>query len=276
MPPARIPSKKKNPERKLISPRLRKAISDLPAKSLLAFDFDGTLAPIRKDPEAARLPRHVEKCLTRLGQTRPIALISGRGIHDLRTKSGVLPLHLIGSHGFEELDPTKTVRAAGKAAWKKHALGWKKTIEKQIRENPDLAGAFIEDKSFSLTLHLRKTKNAGLAEKILREATQHLRPNPRIIGGHLVINLIPAGAADKGIALERLMKRLKLRSAFFIGDDDTDEAVFRRRIPGVLGVRILHADRPTAAAHVIRGRQPLYEILKLLSGPSGSRSHPRR
>jgi trehalose-6-phosphatase len=54
-----------------------------------------------------------------------------------------------------------------------------------------------------------------------------MEPAPRIVLGKSVINLIPAGAPHKGVALLELMVHLKIQCALYIGDDDTDEDVFR-------------------------------------------------
>ena len=45
---------------------------------LLAFDIDGTLAPIVERPDEARLPDDVQRCLAELAREFTVAIITGR------------------------------------------------------------------------------------------------------------------------------------------------------------------------------------------------------
>ncbi|MBP7659438.1 MAG: trehalose-phosphatase, partial [Burkholderiaceae bacterium] len=49
---------------------------------LLAFDFDGTLAPIVSHPDRARVSKPVARELERLSLALPVAVISGRRVAD--------------------------------------------------------------------------------------------------------------------------------------------------------------------------------------------------
>jgi len=69
---------------------------------LLAFDFDGTLAPIVARPSQARVPTTTLRRLHRLTQQLPLAVISGRTVADLRSRLGFEPAHVVGSHGAED------------------------------------------------------------------------------------------------------------------------------------------------------------------------------
>jgi trehalose 6-phosphate phosphatase len=61
-----------------------------------------------------------------------------------------------------------------------------------------------------------------------------------------VFSLLPRDAADKGSALEQLMRISGARSAIYVGDDVTDEDVFQLRRRDLLSVRVEHA--PGSAA----------------------------
>ncbi len=88
------------------------------------------------------------------------------------------------------------------------------------------SGIFVEDKTFSLALHYRKSRNKKRARLELFSLIEKLHPSPRVILGKCVMNLLPAGGPHKGVALLEAMIKLNLRCAFYIGDDDTDEDVF--------------------------------------------------
>ena len=66
--------------------------SALACSPLLAFDFDGTLAPIVTDPDDARIPAPVARRLDRLASLLPVAIITGRAVADVRERlTGAAP-----------------------------------------------------------------------------------------------------------------------------------------------------------------------------------------
>ena len=80
----------------------------------------------------------------------------------------------------------------------------------------------------------------------------------RLVGGKHVVNLLPAGAPHKGLALERARARLGCDTAIYVGDDETDEDVFALDQPGrLLAIRV--------------GRKPSSSAALLHPGP-GARS----
>ena len=72
-------------------------------RALYAFDFDGTLAPIVADPDAAVASARTVASLSRLSTMVPTVLLTGRGVDDLRKRIPFTPLHLVGNHGAEGL-----------------------------------------------------------------------------------------------------------------------------------------------------------------------------
>jgi len=82
------------------------------------------------------------------------------------------------------------------------------------------------------------------------EAVAGLR-DTRIVEGKMVVNVLPAGAPDKGTALIKLRKRLRCESAIYVGDDDNDEDVFAlAKGEHVLGIRVGRSRRSQAAYFV--------------------------
>ena len=68
-------------------------------RPLLAFDFDGTLAPIVARPDDARVPPAVERRLERLSRVLPLAIVSGRRVDDVRARLSFTPRYIVGNHG---------------------------------------------------------------------------------------------------------------------------------------------------------------------------------
>ena len=71
-------------------------------RPLLAFDFDGTLAPIVARPDEARVAEAVSRGLAALARDLPVAIITGRSVADVRPRLGFAPHYVIGNHGAED------------------------------------------------------------------------------------------------------------------------------------------------------------------------------
>ncbi|MBI2519975.1 MAG: trehalose-phosphatase [Bdellovibrio sp.] len=191
-------------------------------RTLYAFDFDGTLAPIVSRPELARVSQETEKLLHELASCAPVLVISGRSVADLSTHIKLGRKHLIGNHGLEGLGVKKETIAKSQIICQK----WLSHLKNMWEPLENDAGSFIEDKKYSLALHYRKSRNKKRARIEFFSRIEKLRPSPRVILGKCVMNLIPAGGPHKGVALLEAMMKLNLKCAFYIGDDDTDEDVF--------------------------------------------------
>ncbi|MBM3775733.1 MAG: hypothetical protein FJW37_11315 [Acidobacteria bacterium] len=86
-------------------------------RTLCAFDFDGTLAPIVKHPDQARLSDVTRSLLSRLAAVYPCVILSGRARPDLVGKlGGVSAEQVIGNHGAEAEGTTARTRQVRK--WK--------------------------------------------------------------------------------------------------------------------------------------------------------------
>ena len=122
-------------------------------------------------------------------------------------------------------------------------------------------GVVIEDKTYSLSLHFRETKNKKQAVLQLQNILKKLTPQPRIINGKYVYNIIPRNSPHKGTALLELQKITKTKKIFYIGDDGTDEDVFQLLSPACTTVRV--GKNKTSQAQYYLKRQS--EINRLLS-----------
>ncbi len=210
----------------------------LEERALLAFDYDGTLAPIRRRTIEAWLPKRTQALWGELCRRIPCAVISGRGLADLRRRmKGTGPCTLVGNHGMEpdyaQLDGSR---------WIRQTKRWVATLRARLRRFP---GVVVEGKRYSLSVHWRGVPNPrGLTERV-REAARTLE-GARMIAGKQVLNVVPAGAPNKGDALLATMRTNHCRHALFVGDDVTDEDAFALgRRHGVIGLRV----RPREKSH---------------------------
>jgi len=227
---------------------------------LCAFDFDGTLAPIVSQPESARLPVAVMRRLVALSSYAPVAIITGRSLDDIRNRLGFEPDFIIGNHGIEGL-PGWEAHAGN---YKQLCRGWHENLAAWIAAAAD-PGLQIEDKTYSLSVHYRLARDSSQAELFLRQLFARLVPLPRIVSGKYVFNLVPQDADDKGSAMERLMRISGARSAIYVGDDVTDEDVFRLRRSDLLTVRVGQTDASAAQFHLQR-RHDMANLIEELIG----------
>jgi trehalose 6-phosphate phosphatase len=218
---------------------------------LLAFDIEGTLAPIVERPDEARLPDDVQRCLADLARRFDVAIITGRGVRDARRMLAFEPHYLIGNHGAEGL-PAWQARAAG---FERVAQAWRGVLA--VDAALAAAGVVVEDKRYSLSLHYRNARNPAAAHGEIRRCVAALAPLPRVITGKAVVNLLPPDAPDKGDAIRALIAEAQCANVLYIGDDDTDETVFGLNLPGVLTLRVEPAADSAAALYLRDQREVL-------------------
>lgn len=198
---------------------------------LLAFDFDGTLAPIVQHPGDARVPAATAQLLARLARRWPVAIITGRAIGDVTPRLGFEPRFIVGNHGAE--DPGEP----GAPQWEA-ALEGLRTRVAAFAEPLAAAGVQVEDKRFSMALHYRLAPDAALALQCIQDLLAPVRQGLATVGGKCVVNVVAAGAPDKGDALAALVRRAGAGAALFVGDDLNDEAAFIKAPAHWMTVRV--------------------------------------
>lgn len=233
--------------------------------TLFAFDLDGTLAPIVDDPAGITIPDEIRHALIQLDGMAPVAIITGRSRADALPHLGFTPRHLIGNHGAEGLPGGETTAQE----FARQCREWKTQLAGFLPDS-SISGISVEEKGLTLSLHYRQASDPAEARKTIRAAIARLKPAPRVVSGIFVKNVAPRDAPHKGAALEALMGHLACGHAIFVGDDVTDEDVFRLRNPAILGIRV-GRDRESAAGCYLRGQHEmarlLREVISLLGSP---------
>lgn len=244
----------------------------LSGRALVAFDFDGTLAPIVELPPLARLHPDVEAGLRELAERSCVAIVSGRGIADLRERASIASVRLIGNHGNDELldGSDAAVRA------RRTIASWRERLQKAIdRRFGRDGGIEIEDKRATFSVHFRRAADPVLAELELRSMIAALDPSAKTIGGKFVVNVLPPGSKTKLDALLELAAELDTPRVAFVGDDVTDEIVFAAAPPDWLTVRV-EPEGPSAARFSLASQQQIARLiermLELLPDGEPSRS----
>ncbi|HSD10623.1 MAG TPA: trehalose-phosphatase [Candidatus Binatia bacterium] len=239
--------------------------------ALLVLDFDGTVAPFASTPEAARIDPSAEAALRRLtaesGSSSArlrVGVASGRRIDDLRRLLPPLDFW-IGLHGLElaigedssrlRFDPGPSDRALDR-------------IRKRLAEAVSHGGR-VEDKQHSIALHVRGLEPPPLREEAI-VAFARIVESERAAGapleclrGHLVAEARPT-AAGKHRAIADVRSHFGGGTLAFVGDDVTDEEVFRA-FPREVTVVVMDPPRTSDARYYLRSPGETATLLVRLS-----------
>jgi trehalose 6-phosphate phosphatase len=193
------------------------------------------------------------RLLAALAKVYPVAVISGRARTDVaRRLRGVDTAAIVGNHGVESWHVSGGYLA--------EVRRWLPRLAAAVSSHN---GVVIEDKSYSVAVHYRQSRQKKRARAAILAAAAAL-PDVRVITGKQVINILPRKAPHKGIALERERDRLGCDTAIYVGDDQTDEDVFVLDQPGrLLAVHVGLAGK-SAAAYGIADQRAIDRLLSRL------------
>ncbi len=223
------------------------AIVAEPSGALLAFDYDGTLAPIVADPAKAVPHPEVVGALAELASyVGGVAVVTGRParvaveLAALDMVRGLEGLVVLGHYGLERWDA-----ATGAVETVDPPPGLDKARDDLpgLLASLDLSGADIEDKGLSVAVHVRRLADADRALERLDGPLRQLAADCGLMvePGRRVIELRSSGM-DKGRALRRLVEEREPRAVAFTGDDLGDLAAFaeveRLRREGLAGLLV--------------------------------------
>ncbi|HEY0010263.1 MAG TPA: bifunctional alpha,alpha-trehalose-phosphate synthase (UDP-forming)/trehalose-phosphatase [Tepidisphaeraceae bacterium] len=229
----------------------------------LFLDYDGTLREIENVPQAATPTKPLLDLLHRLRE-RPnidVTVISGRSREDIsHFLSSFTTFGFVAEHGG-------WTRAPGDTEWIDRAAGldlsWKEEVTKILKLHAaSTPGSHVEEKRTSLVWHYRRAdpefggwKAMQLLsdlENALANQALHVRMGKKIVEvtptqinkGSAVIDILTAHPADLVLA---------------VGDDTTDESMFRLHRDDLLTLKIGSGD--TSAAYVLQSPAALRRFL---------------
>ena len=220
-------------------------------KRLLFVDYDGTLMDFNPDPQAVSPDDEVLDVLAKLAADaqNTVVINSGRDKTTLQKWLGHLPVHMAAEHGV-------WMKEDGKWALNPNVVdGWKPKV-RELLENlvSRTPGSFIEEKDYSLAWHYRNI-DRDLGNKRVREFRDMLtyliqNQDLQVLEGNKVVEIKNAGV-NKGKATQYFVGKTKWDFILGIGDDSTDEDIFRA-LPD-WGVSVKVGKGRTAARYSLNG-----------------------
>lgn len=215
---------------KKITPPITAQIKDsyLGAKKRLLFlDYDGTLVPFAAHPTLAKPDSELIELLSELKnlQNTKVVIISGRNKETLEEWLGTLGLDMVAEHGsfVKESGHEWGTPVFQDTSWKEMIMGILSGYEDR------LPNSFIEEKSFSLAWHYRRS-DPELAINIAKELYDELslacaNSDITALFGNKVIEVKNAGI-NKGTGGLYFANKERFDFMLSIGDDKTDEDLF--------------------------------------------------
>ncbi|MBP9865506.1 MAG: trehalose-phosphatase [Candidatus Omnitrophica bacterium] len=220
-----------------LKPRIQSA-----KKRLLLLDFDGTLVPIAKTPDAVVLSRKIKKILDKLQcmDDTILCIISGRSVRDLKNHFGRRKLIYIGNHGFEFHGSGMSVPDEARRAKKLGVLIW--LMARNLKEGfHGIPGILVEDKTYTLSVHYRNLPQKFLP--IFREKLKAMQKKYAHLPltwktGKKVWAVHPKIEWDKGAAALYICCHFPKALPIVIGDDVTDEDMFKALRRNAITIRV--------------------------------------
>lgn len=200
---------------------------------VLFSDFDGTLTPIRRDPEAVGLSPRVRDLLAEIAKSGvTLGVVSGRKIADVRKRVRLNGIWYAGAHGLFLRDPRNRSFSLARPEQKRRIQHAARLLAQYIG---GARGLRLERKVATVALHYRGAppKSQRIAREAVAKVMEHY-PSLCLLSSKKVWGLLPDAQSDKWGAVSFIMQREQRRFRgerslmIFLGDDATDERVFAR------------------------------------------------
>ena len=225
---------------------------------IVASDFDGTLAPIVGRPQDARILPRARQALDVLQESPgvQVILLTGRSIDGLQVTGLESDAWILSaSHGAEltgldraaaesdaSAEPGAPTEAGGPGETGPLSEEEEERLSRLTRRFDrvfrDEDGVRLERKPFGIVVHTREVTEAERADELLAAAVElGAVPGIQMREGKQVREF-SVRTSDKGTALQQIRAVLPAAPVLFLGDDVTDEDVFRVLGPDDLGIKV--------------------------------------
>lgn len=233
-------------------------------QSLLMLDYDGTLAPFKRQRDQAFPYPGIGGLVEAIMRDSPtrVVIVSGRDAAEVIPLLGLYPCpEMWGLHGLQRRNPDGTLATVAVERWILDALGdARRWLHYQGLEH------LAEFKTGSIAVHWR-----GLTESTMVETRSRVLLGWKPIAKQTHLELldfecgveIRAPKLNKGDAVRMLLAEVGSKMpAAYLGDDATDEHAFRAIRGHGLGILVRPRLRHTAAEAWLRPPEELIAFLR--------------
>jgi alpha,alpha-trehalase len=224
--------------------------------TLLAFDFDGTLAPICDDPADVQLDHRAAVLLEQTTQMEGVvvAIVSGRDAGDLAARVGAPGAYLVGSHGLE-------IRAPG-GLLVRDTPPLSFSLPAELQQEIRIAGLRLESKKHAVALHWR-----GIPFEPIAPVIDVFRDWARGAGLDVLEGRCVAEARCRGggkeDALRWLCHAVGAARVVYAGDDITDFGPLRFAAENGRAFFVASNERvPPAGVTVVGSFRELFRLIR--------------
>ena len=244
---------------------------------LLLFDYDGTLAPLRRRPDQARIPSPTRQLLTRLARRPRVAvgIISGRSLDDLRRMCLLEGLVYVGTAGLEwDLFGTRGSHPQARRLHRTMAV----LNRRLARVVAPFAGAWVENKHLALTVHYREVPDEEVPSLLERveAAVAPYRPSVCMVPAPEALEIYPEVGWDKGGMVRWLAEQIPGSQPLILyaGDAANDQPALEA-VEALGGVAVA-VGAQVRASYWVPGPRAICELLAGLEAklPFGSPPRP--
>lgn len=191
----------------------------------LVTDVDGTISQIVDQPDAAQVtPRSRDLLHALHARLALVAVVSGRGVADVRRMVGLPELTYVGNHGLEWWRD-------GQVALAPETRAYRPALEAAIHALSayTVPGMIVEDKIATISVHYRQTANPTATAAALAPVLERIAAGQRLrlFQGRMIFELRPPVDTNKGSAFRQLVDEHDLGAAIYLGDDTTDVDALR-------------------------------------------------
>jgi alpha,alpha-trehalase len=232
------------------------------------FDFDGTLSDIVDQPGAAALVAGADTALRSLAALYPVAVLSGRGLDDIRERVGIPGLWYAGSHGFEMVGPDGVYHHNETAAQAVPVLD--EAAAALSERLASIPGVVVEHKRYAVAVHFRNAAPEAAAAVTAAVHDVGNRSALLVTSGRMVVELRPNIDWNKGKTLQWIVDQVAGEEPLlpiFVGDDLTDEDGFDAVLHDGIGIVVRHTedgDRATGARFALDSPDHVRQFIERL------------
>ena len=237
-------------------------------RRLILLDYDGTLVPFAAQPHLAAPDAALLDLVRQLTRDprNHVFIISGRDRNTLDEWFSKIPVRIIAEHGawIRSRDGDWQLLKPVARKWKEHLAP---LLQLYVDRVP---GSLLEEKDYSLAWHYRRA-DAELAESRAKELIDELVSytanfDVQVLEGKKVVEIRNSGV-NKGAAAVGCVASVAPDFIFAVGDDQTDEDLFRALPKSAFTVRV--GIPHSHATYHLKDHLEVRQLLGMLNRHSG-------